>query len=457
MQPNEGAIKKLRELRNEGHQIILTTLRKPGRNDPPELTIELTEQALKEQEIPYDHIVHSCSSPRVVINDEGSFAINHPCNTAWQESYFRLTPARRDPSVAKKIQLSLETIAWTNARFAEITNTPEDCDDYVQTLNIAKSLITSGGYNQKDVIKKLTSRPGYTLNGWTVPPAGRYTHDQSQCSKLFRSGEHSYFAIDGMTDGAAMRIAPLAAWYGDNLENLVTAVNKCSRITHAALEARLAAILVALRIRQLLFRTEKNSIYNLLKEFEEAKEILGANKGKTTNFFSRRLYEAAIIGETKQDKDQCIHSLAKNIGITQLAWTTPITAVIWSFNSQINPKDSFTKQQCNDLYNVLTPTRDGSKSSIYITDKTYQSERIEEDLAHVRAADPHNSYLKKRGEKLYELDLDTLLSITFSLLAMKDGQRQTPPKEELRNASNLFGDNLELISQLIACRQGVYH
>ena len=451
MRPIQNVVDQLRTIRQEGHQIILTTLRKPGRNDPPELTIEITEKALKEQDIPYDHIVHSCSSPRVVINDEGAFSINHPTDHPWKQSYITLTPTQREPKIAQRLQASFEAIAWTNWRFGEIANNPEDCDDYVQTMDIAKSLILSGGFQHEDVIRMLTSDPGYVINGWTVPPSGRYVSQHSQSAKLFRSREYSFYATDGVTDGAAMRVTALAGWYGDNLDNLVEITNRCSRITHASLEARLAAILVALRIRQLLFRPKACSIPQLLHEFETAKHLLGVQK--SADFFTERLYSAALIGMKQLDQETCLSRLASDIGLTQLAWTTPITATIWSFNDDLAP-DRIMENQHNIL-NALT-LRPPSKASIEITEDTYKPVCYEADLQHVSEIDPGNSYLNKRGDILRKLDIDTLLSITFSLIALKGDSQQLPPPQQVVQAVNVFGDDLAYISRQIASRRGIY-
>ena len=51
--------------------------------------------------------------------------------------------------------------------------------------------------------------------------------------KLLESGENEYLAVDGITDGAAMRTLPLAAAFGGDFNKLVLATNRISRITHA--------------------------------------------------------------------------------------------------------------------------------------------------------------------------------------------------------------------------------
>ena len=81
MEFNEGALNYLKKIKAEGHSIVFTTARKSSNNNIPSLQLDLTIQKLHDAGIEFDSIVGNLSSPRVVINDDGAFAINHDRNT----------------------------------------------------------------------------------------------------------------------------------------------------------------------------------------------------------------------------------------------------------------------------------------------------------------------------------------------------------------------------------------
>lgn len=73
----KGAIPKLRRRMTQGDQVIFTTLREewfPG-----------TELLIKElkKELPEAIVIFGVQSPRIIMNDEGALAINHPRDEAW--------------------------------------------------------------------------------------------------------------------------------------------------------------------------------------------------------------------------------------------------------------------------------------------------------------------------------------------------------------------------------------
>tara|TARA_B100001063_G_scaffold232292_1_gene247234 strand:+ start:285 stop:779 length:495 start_codon:yes stop_codon:yes gene_type:complete len=81
MEFNEGALSYLKKIKAEGHSIVFTTARKSSNNNIPSLQLDLTIQKLHDAGIEFDSIVGNLSSPRVVVNDDGAFAINHDRNT----------------------------------------------------------------------------------------------------------------------------------------------------------------------------------------------------------------------------------------------------------------------------------------------------------------------------------------------------------------------------------------
>ena len=82
MEFNEGALNYLKKIKEEeGHSIVFTTARKSSNNNIPSLQLDLTIQKLIDAGVEFESIVGDLSSPRVVINDDGAFAIDHDRNS----------------------------------------------------------------------------------------------------------------------------------------------------------------------------------------------------------------------------------------------------------------------------------------------------------------------------------------------------------------------------------------
>ncbi len=79
-EPLPGALEMLKEMKKRGDQIIFTTLRGPNYARDSVLYDKSTIKALADHKIEYDHIIFELSSPRVVWNDDGAFAVRHNSN-----------------------------------------------------------------------------------------------------------------------------------------------------------------------------------------------------------------------------------------------------------------------------------------------------------------------------------------------------------------------------------------
>ena len=66
-----------KKIKEKGHQIVFTTARKSSNNNIPSLQLDLTVKRLSDAGIEYESIVGNLSSPRIVVNDDGAFAVNH--------------------------------------------------------------------------------------------------------------------------------------------------------------------------------------------------------------------------------------------------------------------------------------------------------------------------------------------------------------------------------------------
>ncbi|WP_115015547.1 hypothetical protein [Synechococcus sp. UW140] len=77
---NDGALSYLKKIKDAGHNIVFTTARKSSNNNIPALQLDLTIQKLQDAGVEFDSIIGDLSSPRVVVNDDGTFAVDHHRN-----------------------------------------------------------------------------------------------------------------------------------------------------------------------------------------------------------------------------------------------------------------------------------------------------------------------------------------------------------------------------------------
>ncbi len=75
-----GALEQLKQFYDAGNQIVFTTQREQWMNNVPS---PLETQKAIWNHFPHCSILFGLSSPRIVINDHGAAAINHPANAQW--------------------------------------------------------------------------------------------------------------------------------------------------------------------------------------------------------------------------------------------------------------------------------------------------------------------------------------------------------------------------------------
>ena len=78
---NDGTLSYLKKIKDEGHNLVFTTARKAANNNIPSLQLDLYISKLNDSGIEFDSIVGDLSSPRVVVNDDGAFAVDHARNS----------------------------------------------------------------------------------------------------------------------------------------------------------------------------------------------------------------------------------------------------------------------------------------------------------------------------------------------------------------------------------------
>ena len=77
--PLPGAVDIIRGLLAQNHQIIFTTRRSDTEDVRPIM------KKLFNEDLP---VIPNVQSPRIVINDDGAGAINHPVNSSWNAKRF---------------------------------------------------------------------------------------------------------------------------------------------------------------------------------------------------------------------------------------------------------------------------------------------------------------------------------------------------------------------------------
>jgi hydroxymethylpyrimidine pyrophosphatase-like HAD family hydrolase len=72
-EPLPEAVETIKRLEAEGHRIVWTTLRNAGEKLKGYAS---TIRAFRELGIKSEEIIWDCPSPRIVVNDDGAFAVN---------------------------------------------------------------------------------------------------------------------------------------------------------------------------------------------------------------------------------------------------------------------------------------------------------------------------------------------------------------------------------------------
>ncbi len=93
-QPIESAVKAINAWYDEGHRIVITTYRGNRISDGPDCRFseENTVKELEQIGLKYHDILFDCPSPRIVINDGGSGAIDHPQDAEWDYKVLQGSP-----------------------------------------------------------------------------------------------------------------------------------------------------------------------------------------------------------------------------------------------------------------------------------------------------------------------------------------------------------------------------
>jgi hypothetical protein len=277
---------------------------------------------------------------------------------------------------------------------------------------------------------------------------------------LCRSNEKLYLAKSGLTDGAAMRVAGIAAYYTESFEKMVEVVNNISRITHSFAEARIAAILVAIRFHD-IFNGIDNSPADLIIKLQKACAIIGLEED--SSFFIKKCKLAAKIATLNSNPEHCLIELLQKIGMNKLSWSTPISATFWSYHEDVNfeyylssPQQRYRVTSGGALVEAREIRLRDKHDSLKVYDYTSTIAEVHaEDREHIRGLFDKEGLLisEERIDQAFpsRLDIDTFFSISFSLLAAKNGLGNLNA-EASRISQFVFKDNINLISRQLVER-----
>jgi len=215
----------------------------------------------------------------------------------------------------QKVRNLLRSLAWVAWHCKE----GKDADDYFQTLSVAHSLLQSKSFNHQNLLKHYRSPRNQQVGGGI------------QFSKMLESNDENYRAKGGITSGAAMKVAPLAIFYRNDLEAFFKSTFKFTSVLHNSTEAKLSAVLVGLHFWQIFQENRKNSPENLIELWQK---IPQENFDKNSFlFFSSIVQKALEITQAQKKRSlKLLKNLVKEIGITHVAWSTPVAACFWAFS-----------------------------------------------------------------------------------------------------------------------------
>lgn len=93
-QPIPSAVATINKWHDEGHVIVLTTMRGDNWPEDSRFHKENSLKLFKEIGLKYDEIIWDCPSPRIVINDDGVGAIDHPRDADWDYKIIKGEPEK---------------------------------------------------------------------------------------------------------------------------------------------------------------------------------------------------------------------------------------------------------------------------------------------------------------------------------------------------------------------------
>ena len=136
--------------------------------------------------------------------------------------------------------------------------------------------------------------------------------------------------------------------------------------------------------------------------------------------------------------------MAGNIGIEHLCWSTPISAVFWTFHGDCRFKHWLNHENENTLL-VPLQLNGNTKRMLKVDASMYSPKNRNEDERYLKHINEYNSFMKCHGYHYNKsMDIDTFFSIAFSILAAVNGVDELLP--EFGSTMNILGDDLFKLS-----------
>lgn len=368
-----------------------------------------------------------------------ALAISIPHNSQISAATPKTSSLDSQTSLVTRLHCALAATAWTAWKYGD----NDDADDYVQTILVAKSLTNCGGFDHNDLVSRHRIRSGHRLGETELYPGGVHPAYRGQVAKLQRSKDPLYLATDGASDGAAMKVTAIAGYYVQDFDALIHNTDRIARITHASVEARLAAVLIALRLRQVLLNIAPDNMNQLLEELVAATKIL--RFGHHADFFLARVESARQIASQDAPATDLLYQLCRQVGMEHLAWSTPVTACFWSFHADTDFSKWFRRRCETKMY---LPRKRFPISRV-IHGRTLKRHIHQADVEHLHAIGQYDSYQQAHGYHWRKsIDMDTFLSIAISILAARHGLDSVA--SEVLIAIEQFGDDLWSLAEQLA-------
>ena len=423
MEPLPGAVETVTRLAREGHQVLFVSARETLNANGPELCVEQTRQQLDGLGLQGCPLLGGIGSPRFIVDDSDVAAIS--CRTNEGLSYDRLGVTHSE--LGPRTYSAIMTLAWTHLAYGIRTGAGVgDFDDYVQTILLARSLCASRGYDHADFVRRLRQPGALSIGGVPVGPAGLPVgHSTGQIAKLLRDNDPHYLATDGITDGATMRVLGLSAWYGADIDELIDITDEASRVTHAEPEARLAAVLVAIRYRQCFTGS------NLIGQFRQDAEYAARRLG----FGPRGMFVLRVLdrGLKCVVESEPLHRLGRRVGFLHLSFSAPLSAVAYSFVG--GTRDKMLLADLPDPRKMKVGDR--VICGLQLDDEIHGE--YCEHLSSIGQLEAHDRDYEPHGEAIgsgkgVRIDVDTFLGLTLSLMAARDREFLNADEERLVSA-----------------------
>lgn len=207
-------------------------------------------------------------------------------------------------------------------------------DDTAMALAIVDALVEHGGVEESVLARRWLER--WQREPWRGYGAGMHRLFEALADGAdWRDVASSLFEGGSFGNGAAMRVAPLGAWFADDLDAAVEAARRSAIVTHAHAEGQAGAIAIAVaaaaawQTRELPESEAREQIFDeVLDRTPEGETFDGIEKARNTSLDFRVETAVGRLGNGSRISSQdtvpfCLWCIAKHLRDYEAAlWTT---------------------------------------------------------------------------------------------------------------------------------------